>query len=123
MIGRQRNKVKAATNNEIGELEKVKRVQMYVDRGISSLNTSDSDNAWQSVEYAAKYVICCKRAGCKLPKNLLLPEKIQFNFTLTYIFRCKGEMRDRTPASKLKVIGEVQESRWNSCKLGLSFFA
>lgn len=38
-----------------------------------------------------------------------------------YIFWYEGEMRDRTPASKLKIIGEIQESRGNSRKFGLSF--
>lgn len=74
MTGRQRNKVKAATNSEIGELEVVERVEMYVDCEISSLDTSESDDAWESVKYTAKYVIGRKRAGCKLPKNLLFSE-------------------------------------------------
>jgi hypothetical protein len=104
----------------MGELEVVKRV--HINCKIGSLNASEGDNAWQSVKYAAKYVIRCKCTSCKLPKDLLFPEKIEINFTLTCIFRSKGEMRDGTPASKLKVIGEVEKPRGNSGKLGLSFF-
>lgn len=104
----------------MGELEAVERV--HFNCGISSLDASDGNDTWQSVEYTAKDVIRCKCAGCKLAKNLLFPKNIEFCFTVTYILRCKGEMRDGTPASKLKVICEVEKSGRNGGKLWLSFF-